>query len=448
MNKVHIVLFYLNALGAMGYSLIAPLFPPLFKERGLSNLVCSYIIACISLTNVIAAIYCSFLSEKFGQKNLLLLSVTGQTICIFLYGVSVYIYNNPLFIFFGFVNRLAHGFFAGVVNVACFSILSQITKGKELETATGYMELSWGVGLTIGPTLIGIIFDIGGYSLPFIVIGFVAFSGVYYTYYEVYLADLEKMERESLRIKGKGKEELNHLIATNNENENESYMTALKYPPTIILALCLFIELNTLAFYVPTLVNYLKDSFDLSTSKASLFFLFSTFGYVLCTQLINKFTERFNKFKIIFYSLYFGAFCCLFTAPMGILPHSYIWILIGIFCEGFTQGLVNIPTFIELTNVGKKIYPHNKRLQLDIPSSVFNISFYIGDFIEPIIGSWITTNYYFQMSAYFACCCSIIFGTFFGWYFNNEINEQTNDENQINLQLVDKKLSSIQNAEE
>jgi MFS family permease len=99
MNKVQIVLFYLNALGAMGYSLIAPLFPPLFKERGLSNLVCSYIIACISLTNVIAAIYCSFLSEKFGQKNLLLFSVTGQTICIFLYGLSVYIYNNPLFIF-------------------------------------------------------------------------------------------------------------------------------------------------------------------------------------------------------------------------------------------------------------------------------------------------------------------------------------------------------------
>jgi MFS family permease len=307
------------------------------------------------------------------------------------------------------------------------------------------MELSWGVGLTIGPTLIGIIFDIGGYSLPFIVIGFVAFSGVYYTYYEVFLADLEKMERESLKIEGNVKDEINHLIATN--NENESYMTALKYPQTIILALCLFIELNTLAFYVPTLVNYLKDSFDLSTSRASLFFLFSTFGYVLCTQVINKITDRFNKFKIIFYSLFFGAFCCLFTAPIGILPHSYILMLIGIFCEGFTQGLVNIPTFIELTNVGKKLYPHNKRLQLDIPSSVFNISFYIGDFIEPIIGSWITTNYYFQMSAYFACCCSIIFGTFFGWYFNNEINKQINDENQINLQLVDKKLSSIQNAE-
>lgn len=112
--------------------------------------------------------------------------------------------------------------------------------------------------------------------MPFIVIGFVAFSGVYYTYYEIFLADLEKMERKILKVEGNVKEELNHFITTNNENEKESYMTALKYTPTIILALCLFIELNTLSFYVPTLVNYLKDSFDLSTSKDSLFFLFST----------------------------------------------------------------------------------------------------------------------------------------------------------------------------
>lgn len=80
-----------------------------------------------------------------------------------------------------------------------------------------------------------------------------------------------------------------------------------------------------------------------------------------------------------------------------------------------------------------KNYIHIIKVQLDIPSSVFNISFYIGDFIEPIIGSWITTNYYYQMSAYFAYCCSIIFATFFGWIFNDEINKQINDENQINL---------------
>ena len=316
-----------------------------------------------------------------------------------------------------------------------------INKGKELERATGYMELSWGVGLAVGPALIGVIFDIGGYSLPFFVIGFVNLTGAYYTYYIIYKGNLEKYEDKTKNIE----QEKNELLS---ESNSESYLTAIKYTPTILLALCLIIELNTLDFYVPTLVNYLKDSFDISTSRASLFFLASTFGYIFCTQLINKITNIFNNFKIIYYGLFFGAFCCLFIAPIGILPHTSFFIFIGIFFEGFTQGLINIPTFIELTNVGKKIYPNNKRLQLDIPASVFNLSFYVGELFEPVVGSWITQNYYFQMSAYFACFLSTGFAVLFGIYFNGEINGNIIKEEELDRKLIDEKLSNIRQSNE
>lgn len=262
-----------------------------------------------------------------------------------------------------------------------------------------------------------------------------------YTYYIKYIGDLEKYEDKT---NNDIEQNTSHLISdNNNDNDKESYVLALKYPPTLLLGLCLIIELNTLAFYIPTLVNYLKDSFNISTSKASLFFLASTLGYVLCTQVINKITNILTNFKIIFYGLFLGAFCCLFTAPMGILPHSYIFILIGIFFEGFTQGLINITTFIELTNVGKKLFPHNKRLQLDIPASVFNLSFYIGDLFEPVLGSWITTNYYFQISAYFTCFVSLCYGILFGIYLNKEINMPKINEENLDIQLIDKKLSNI-----
>ena len=88
-------------------------------------------------------------------------------------------------------------------------------------------------------------------------------------------------------------------------NKNSYYLTAIKYPPTILFSLALIIELNTLDFYVPTLVNYLKEDFNISTSNASLFFLMSTIGYIICTQLINKITDSFANHKIIFYSLFF-----------------------------------------------------------------------------------------------------------------------------------------------
>ena len=47
MKKEQLILFYINALGAMAYSLIAPLFPPLFKERGIENLIVSFLIVII-----------------------------------------------------------------------------------------------------------------------------------------------------------------------------------------------------------------------------------------------------------------------------------------------------------------------------------------------------------------------------------------------------------------
>ena len=57
MKYVQIIIFYLNLLGAMGFSLIAPLFPPLCREKGISNQICSYIISSICISQIITTIY-------------------------------------------------------------------------------------------------------------------------------------------------------------------------------------------------------------------------------------------------------------------------------------------------------------------------------------------------------------------------------------------------------
>ena len=47
MKKEQLTLCLLNGISSMGYSLIAPLFPPLFKERGIENLIVSFLIVII-----------------------------------------------------------------------------------------------------------------------------------------------------------------------------------------------------------------------------------------------------------------------------------------------------------------------------------------------------------------------------------------------------------------
>ena len=437
MKKEQLTLCLLNGISSTGYSLIAPLFPPLFKERSLTNLLCSYLISIFCTTNILSALTCSYICQKVGQKPFFLFSILGNSLSIMFYGFIIYIKNNKYFLILSFINRINHGFFSGTINVISFAITSQINSGKELEKASGYMELSWQIGLTIGPTLIGAIFDYVGYSIPFIIIGLFSLTGVYYTYKYIYLVDLEKYEKEILLTNNINNIEEEISLSKNNTNGNESLLTSLKYKQTIFLTLCLIVQLNTLDFYIPTLVNHLKDNFNITTSKASLFFLLATIGSAICIQFIPKFTDCFNNFQLMYYGLFLGAFFVLFIPPVSFLPQSYILILIGIFAEGFLSGIINVPCFIELAKIGKIIFPKNKNLQQNVPASLFNLCFYIGDLIEPVIGSWFTKNFNFQASAYFTCFLNIIYGIIFGLFYKPEIKDiKKNSDNIIN----DKKI--------
>ena len=438
MKKEQLTLCLLNGISSMGYSLIAPLFPPLFKERSLSNLVCSYLISIFCTTNILSALICSYICQKVGQKNFFLVSTLGNSLSMIFYGFIIYISNNKYFLILAFINRTFHGFFSGTVNVICFAITSQINSGKELELSTGYMELSWQIGLTIGPTLIGATFDYIGYSLPFIILGSLSLIGVYYTYYYIFLGDLEQYERKIMLENADNNEEEEIIIVAKNTSENISLLIAIKYIPTIFLVLCIVIQLNNLDFYVPTLVNHLKDQFDISTSKASLFFILATVGSAICTQLITKFTDCYNNFQLMQYGIFFSAFFVLFIPPVSILPQSYILTLIGIFAEGFLSALVNISCFIELTNVGKKLFPDNKNLQQNIPSSLFNLCFYVGDLTEPVIGAWFTKTFNFQASAIFSFVLNVIYGILFGRYFKSEIQKAKKEEI-----ILEKKMANI-----
>ena len=438
MKRPLIIVFFLNALGGMGYSLIAPLFPPLCKERGISNETCSLIIAIISVTEMLTAFFCPILTKKFGQTRMMLIGLLGQTAAVFFYGFMVFIPSNFLFLTAAFANRLFQGFCNSLVNIISFSIIALLTTSQEeIEVAMGYMELSWGLGLTVGPGVIGLFFDLGGYCLPYIIIGCITYSG----YYFFNTIPQEELMSKSRKVSNADDEKKTRI--SNGSKHDTPIINIILYPTTLLLMGCILIQLNTTCFYLATLVNYLKDSFSIQTSRASLFFLGQTIGYIICTRVINKFTSFFGNFGLITFGHFCAVFCCLLTAPAGFLPHYYMLVAIGIFLQGFVAGIVNIPTFIELLNVGKLLLPNDHQMQRDLPSSLLNFSFYFGELVEPIIGSCITGMFYFQMSAYFAAVLSFIYAFVFGCYFQDKIKEFFSKDKEISIKLIDQKISSI-----
>ena len=408
LKKEQLYICFINMLASMGYSLVAPLLPPMCKEKGISNQTCSYLISILALVQIIVSIYFPIIVEKYGRKKLFLLSLIIQTLVTIYYGLMNYINNNFYFILTGFINRIIHGISCCIINITCFTITSLINKGPDLEIATGYMELSWMIGLTIGPVVVSIFFSIGGYSLPYYVCALICLLGIY-AFYQVPQVDENLYKNKN-----------NEIVKKDNE-EKVQLLPLLKYPQFLLLIGSIIMEANSFDFYIPTLVNHLNEIWNVSTSIASLYFLSSTISYTIVLQKIHELINFFDNFPLISLGLILTVVTCFIIAPIPILPYSNWTILTGIIIQGFNGCFIIVPTFIELANFSKYLFPDNIEMQNVIPSTFFNLSFYLADFFSPIIGSFFTSHFSFEASAYFTSFITFCFWLIFSIFYKDKI---------------------------
>lgn len=429
LKKQQILICFINALASMNVSLIAPLFPPICKNRNISNEICSYIIAILSFAQIIIFIYSPLILSKFKRDNLFLFSLITQTFITIYYGIMYYIPNNYIFIISGLLVRTLEGFCGSMIGISCFALTSLINEGPDLETATGYMELSWMLGLSLGPTIISILYEIGGYSLPFFFCGII-YSSTIIIYY--YLPKSEEEEKDNNLTKKSSEKKINHIEKF---EENKMLLSLFKHPQVILLTGAIMIETNNLGFYLPTLVNYLKDTWNIKISKASIFFIASILGYLICLQFINLLTEFFGHFPLISLGHIFGGIACLIIAPIFFLPHSYWTVAIGIFIQGVCSCFINIPVYVQLNEFMKYLFPKDVEKQNNMSAALFNFSFCCADFIAPILGAFITAHFNFEKSAYLSGCMSFCFITFFIWFYYDDIKVFFNKEKSLKLML-------------
>jgi MFS family permease len=89
MKKELIVLFSINVLSAIGYSLIAPLYPPVAAERGVKEYMVGLIISLFAITNFIVTPFSPQIISKYGRRKVFYFAMT----------LEVYNYNNLGFMY-------------------------------------------------------------------------------------------------------------------------------------------------------------------------------------------------------------------------------------------------------------------------------------------------------------------------------------------------------------
>jgi len=130
------------ALDLIGLTIIFPILPSFIDRFGISYLMTGMIGATYALCSFISAPYLGRLSDRFGRRNLLFLSVLGSAIG---WIITAFAPN----VWWVFIGRIIDGITAGNITIAQ-AVLSDISKdGKERAKYYGIFGMMFGMAMVV-----------------------------------------------------------------------------------------------------------------------------------------------------------------------------------------------------------------------------------------------------------------------------------------------------------
>lgn len=157
MRKNLALLFTVAFLDLLSFSLILPLLPYYAQRFGASPFLIGALTAAYAVGQVFGAPFIGRLSDRYGRKPLLLLSIGGSALSFVLLGLAA---SLPLL----FVARFIGGLFGGNITVVQ-AYIADVTEEAERAKRFGLIGAAFGVGFIFGPPVGGLL-SISGYSVP------------------------------------------------------------------------------------------------------------------------------------------------------------------------------------------------------------------------------------------------------------------------------------------
>ena len=348
----------------LGFSLILPLLPYYAETFNASKFVTGLLIAVYALMQLIGAPILGRLSDRYGRRPILLVSVFGTFLGFLLLGVA-----NALWILFA--ARILDGITGGNLSVAQ-AYISDVTDAKNRAKGLGLIGAAFGVGFIIGPVTGGILSQYG-YNVP----AFVAAGLAFINFILIYAWLPESLTKEKMEQLGEQKKPSVTL---------DALVTALKRPFTGSLLITRFFFSLAFAIFQTIFSLYALAKFNL-TARDTGFVL--TYVGVLSVFvqgfLVGRLTNRFREDHLITFAVALMAVSLLGWA----LAPSVFWLLVVLTPTSISGGILNTLLSSTLT---KAVAPQEiggiLGLSASVESSTRIIAPILGGALLEKVGTW------------------------------------------------------------
>jgi multidrug resistance protein len=311
LNKTLWVLVFISIINSMGFGIIIPLLYSYGKKFGVTEQTIGLLTAAFSISQFFATPVLGSLSDKYGRKPILVLSLVGTCVSFILFGFA----NSIIMLF---AARILDGLTGGNISVAQ-AMISDISPPKERAKNFGILGSAFGFGFVIGPAVGGLLSKFGT-QVPFFFAAGIALLGVILTLF---------LLQETNKNSAKGKF---------NKFTFKSLVTVLQKP---VIGTAIFIGfLLTMAQFTMLIgfQTFSVDNLKLSPTQIGLFYAgFGVTGILmqLSVPLIKKVIS--SQALILLISTLF----CLGMMILAGFATGFVLFAISIGIYGLFNGLRN-----------------------------------------------------------------------------------------------------------
>ncbi|XP_050389568.2 uncharacterized protein LOC126808695 [Patella vulgata] len=376
-------------------SLISPLLPPQANGRNVSGQMQGWIMASFAGGQfIIFPVFGKYVS-KIGSKFMFLSGIFIAGGCTILMGslqFVPYTEGSVVFEVLFFVLQIAMSVGVTAEQTAAFAVASKEFSGF-FTTVFGVTEVFVGLGLTIGPLVGGVLSDVGGFSLPYFVLGGLVLSSLPFN---CYLAPSIIDEPLAGKLRRK------------------SGLSLLRHPSIIITCLAVVIGSGVWSVLDPCLEPHLEE-FNLTPATIGAVFLLLSASYALSCALCGWIAEKLpdNRLLMIPGFILCGVAHCLLgpSSLFGFDPSfNQLWLIIlALILLGAAMSMSIIPSYDIIMEIAIETgYPDSLSTH-GLVAGLWSSMYALGEFIGPIWGGYIQDNIGFADGlTYTAGACVVI----------------------------------------
>ena len=329
-----IVIFTTVFLDLIGFGIIIPLVGIYGREYGATTLELATLGAIYSVMQFFFSPFWGRLSDRYGRRPILLMSLAGSVLSYFLFAFANSI---PLLIF----SRAMAGIFAANISTAQ-AYIADITKPEDRAKGMGLIGAAFGIGFTLGPPVGGISVSKLGMSAPGIIAGTLCLLNLILAWFR-----LDESLSPELRARAMSAETKRGRLA-----QYETFLAIQNKPALLLAIVSTFLATFAFSNLEQVFSLFIQTKFELRTEEAAfktgMILMWSgILGAIIQGGLIRRLVPKHGERKLLIIGLFTQALAMVLFSQSPTYGSFFITavpLAIG-------SGLIN-PTLASLVSKG------------------------------------------------------------------------------------------------